>query len=130
MKYKRYKKVKKVILAGASSGIVAGMLIMGVGNTALAAETADSAAPAYTQSSSYTGMHMMRRWNSVNRVNSLAVQLGLDPQFVKDELKSGKTIKQVLQEQGVALDELQKAYSTTKSQNKTDWKNFKNKNFF
>ena len=130
MKDKRYKKVQKAIIAGASSGIVAGMIIMGVSSTAWAAETSDYSAPTYSQNTSFTGMHMMHRWNSGSKLNSLALQLGLDPQVVKDELKSGKNMKQILQEKGFALDELQKAYTNKISHNKRDWKSAKNKNFF
>lgn len=101
MKDKRYKRMKKAIIAGASSGILAGMILMG-SNTAMA-ETSDLAIPAYTQSTSGRGMHLTHRWNSSGKAVSLASGFGLDKDMVKSELKSGKTMKQILQENGIVL---------------------------
>ena len=100
MKDKRYKRVKKVIIAGASSGIMAGMLLMGVSNVALA-ETADISTPGYSQSTNDTGMHMMRRWNTPKGQTAIAGGLGLSRAQIRQELKSGKTMKQIMQEHGI-----------------------------
>jgi hypothetical protein len=102
MKDKRYKRMKKAILAGASSGIVAGMILMGSGNTAYA-ETSELSVPAYTQSSAPNGMHMMHKWNSVGKAGAIAGGFGLDKDVVRAELKSGKTMKQILQENGIVI---------------------------
>ncbi len=107
MKDKRYKRVKKAIIAGASSGIVAGMILMGSGNTAFA-ETSDLSIPAYTQNASANGMHFTHKWNSVGRAGVIASGLGLDKEQVKQELKSGKTMKQILQEHGIVLNNVDK----------------------
>ncbi len=122
MKNKRYKRVKKAILAGASSGIVAGMLIMSAGNTALA-ETYSDKAPAYTQSTADSGMHMMRRWNTQSRAGAIALQLGLDPELVQSELKQGKTMKQILQENGLSPNDVHRIFENRKSMHKRMWKN-------
>ncbi|TSC70447.1 MAG: hypothetical protein CEO12_381 [Parcubacteria group bacterium Gr01-1014_46] len=45
---KRYKKIKNTIIAGASSGIVAGMFLVG-GINAVYAETVNTTIPVYTQ---------------------------------------------------------------------------------
>ncbi|MEQ1561255.1 MAG: hypothetical protein ABL899_00870 [Nitrospira sp.] len=127
MKNKKYKKLKRAIFAGASSSIVAGMLL--VGSSTVFAETSDfaeSSVPAYTQSTTDSGMHLMRRWNSTAKINSLANSLGLDPDEVKQELKSGKPLKQILQENGIVPNQLQKAFEGKKKTNNRHWKN-KNK---
>lgn len=111
-KYEKYKNIRKNIIAGASGGIMAGMLI--VGSSTAYAETADLSVPAYTQDAASTGMHLMHRWNSPTKVNSLAVGLGLDPEKVKEELKSGKTLKQILQENGIVPAQIQKAITTNR----------------
>ena len=107
MKDKRYKRVKKAIIAGASSGIMAGMILMGTSNVAFA-ETADLNVPGYTQSTSDTGMHMMRRWSSPKKMNTLAGTLGLTREEIRQELNSGKTMKQIMQEHGIDTTQLQK----------------------
>ena len=112
--------MKKVLFAGASSGIVASMLLTG-SSTVFADTVADYSVPAYTQNTSPKGMHMMHRWNGASKATSLANQLGLDPSLVKDELKSGKKLKQILQENGIVPEQLQKALTSKKS-SKT-WKN-------
>lgn len=113
-------RMKKALLAGASSGIVAGMFLVG-SSTVFADTTTDYSVPAYTQNTSPSGMHMMRRWNGVSKVSGLANQLGLDPNVVRQELKSGKTVKQILQENGIVPGQIQKALISKKS-NKT-WRN-------
>lgn len=133
MKYKPYnppksrlwqskEKVKKALFAGASSSIVAGMLLVG-SNTVFADTAADYSVPAYTQNTTPNGMHMMHRWNGASKVSGLASQLGLDPNTVRQELKSGKTVKQILQENGIVPGQLQKALTSRKAI-KT-WKNQK-----
>ncbi len=124
MKDKRYKRFKKVLFAGASSSIVAGMLL--VGSSTVFAETSDvseSSVPSYTQSTNSSGMHLMRRWNSKSKAANLANSLGLDPEVVKKELKSGKTMKQILQDNGIVPDHLQKAFDGKKKVGNKNWKN-------
>lgn len=109
-KYEKYKRMKKAIMAGASSGIVAGMILMGTGNVAIA-ETIDQSATAYTQNASDTGMHMMRRWNTPKGQTAVAGGLGLTRDQIKTELKSGKTMKQIMQEYGIDTTALKHASS-------------------
>ena len=121
-KYKNeYKRLKKVIWAGASSGVVTGMIIMGVASPAIA-EAVESPVPSYTQNTRVSPMHMMRRWNSHSKALSLATNLGLNPLDVQNVLKSGKNLKQILQENGIEPAELHKAFTNKKSQNKRMWK--------
>ena len=117
----KYKRMKKVLIASAGTSIMAGMLLMGVGHTALA-ETLDYSAPAYTQNSTTTGMHMMRRWNSGRKVSGLAKHLGLDSSLVTAELKSGKTVKQILQEHGIVPGQLGKAFESRTQHKGKNWK--------
>lgn len=126
MKHNKYKKLKKVIWSGASSGVVTGLIIMGVASPAIA-ETAENSIPTYTQNTEVSPMHMMRRWNSPSKAISLATSLGLDPVEVSSELKSGKNLKQILQENGIVPAELQKAFHNKKSHNKRMWKGVSNK---
>lgn len=109
MKEKRYKRMKKAIMAGASSGIVAGLILMGPANT-VRAETLEVATSTYSQNASTTGMHLMHRWNKPGGSNYLATTLGLNKDEVKAELKSGKTMKQILQDHGITPEEIQKAF--------------------
>ncbi|KND47679.1 MAG: hypothetical protein AB201_01955 [Parcubacteria bacterium C7867-006] len=109
MKDKRYKRMTKAIIAGASSGIVAGMILMGTSNVALA-ETADLSLPGYYQNAGDTGMHMMRKWNTPKGVNALAGGLGLTREEIRQELKSGKTMKQIMQEHGIDTTNLHKGF--------------------
>jgi hypothetical protein len=109
---KRYKKMKSTLLSGASTGIVAGMLLVGTANTAFA-ET-DYKVPAYSQNATVSGMHMMHRWNSKTKINSLASHLGLDQSEIQSELKAGKTLKQILQEHGIVPGQLGAAYGSGK----------------
>ena len=106
--------MKKTIMAGASTGIVAGMILMGTAGSALA-DTSDHSIPsyAYAKETRATGMHMMHRWNSNTKAGTLAGHLGLDPNLIKQELKSGKTLKQVLQENGIVPGQLQKAFESS-----------------
>ncbi len=100
--------MKKRILLGASSGILAGMMWMGSGTAY--AETQDYASPTEITSNP-KGMHLMHSWNSSPKVGKLAASLGLDTATVKEELKSGKTLKQILQDNGIVPDQLQKAFT-------------------
>ena len=104
--------MKKTLIAGASTGIVAGMILMGGAKTTFA-ETTDTSTPSYTQQENTKGMHMMHRWNSSTKASSLAAHLGLDPALVKQELKSGKKLKQILQENGIVPGQLQKAFENS-----------------
>ena len=113
--------MKKTLLTGASTGIVAGMLIMGTANTALA-ENSEYLMPAYTQDSPATGMHIMHRWNSSAKINSLAASLGIDKIQINEELKSRKSLKQILQDNGIVPFQLQKAFENKRKNNKS-WKN-------
>lgn len=117
-KKNRYKRIKDKFIASAGGGLVAGMIFMGTANSALAETVSFSNYP----KSSVTGMHVMRRWNSKPRINTLINTLGLDESFVKDELKSGKSIKQILVENGISTDSLDKAFNG-KSRHKS-WKKY------
>lgn len=113
----RYKKIKDRFIASAGGGLVAGVLFIGGANVALA-DTVN--VPSYTKVSTTNGMHMMRRWNSRSKINSLATALGLDPEIINDGLNSGKNLKQILYEYGVDTVSLDKAFSAA-SRHKT-WK--------
>lgn len=116
----RYRRIKARFIASAGGGLVAGMIFMGSANTVLA-ETFN--VPSYTKVSTTKGMHAMRRWNSRSRINSLANTLGLDPSEINQELNSGKSLKQILADHGVATSSLDKAF-TSESRHKT-WKKYK-----
>jgi len=103
------------LIAGASTGILAGMIFM-AGNTVFA-ETNDLSSPSNT-STAPSGMHFMHRFNSETRAGSLATTLGLDKAQIKQELKSGKTMKQILQEHGIVPDQLHKAFTRKNSSKK------------
>lgn len=113
-KQSKYGKVKKTLIAGASTGIVATMLLLG-GNVALA-ETVDQAQQTSVSKTSQ-GMHMMHRWNSNTKASTLASQLGINKDVIKQELQSGKTLKQVLQEHGIVPGQLQKAFGSKNKKN-------------
>ncbi len=118
----KYKRMKKALWAGASSGIVAGMILMGSGNTALA-ETSDLSIPSYTEATGASGVHMMRRLGGGGKkAGALAGTLGLDKEEVKKELFSGKTMKQILQEHGIVPGELEKAFEGRKNYNQKGWR--------
>ena len=120
-KYNRYKNVRKKLLAGASTGILAGMILMG-GTKSVFAEVSELSIPAYTEGANVNGMHMMHKWNSNTKASSLAIHLGLDPAVVKEELKSGKTLKQILQENGIVPGQLQKAFENSpKKRHNKNW---------
>ncbi len=96
---------------------MAGMIFIGSANTVLA-EGADLNIPSYSESVP-SGMHVMHKWNSKSRISALASNLGLDQSYIDEELKSGKTVKQILQESGVDTTKLNKAFN--KKGNKS-WK--------
>ncbi len=102
MKYKKYRKVKDALIASAGSGMVAGMLFIG-GNTALA-ESRELQTPSYSRTVS--GMHLMHKWSSPGNASSLGGYLGLTKEEIKQELKSGKTMKQIMQEHGLTPNDL------------------------
>jgi hypothetical protein len=116
----RYKRIKDRFIASAGGGLVAGMIFIGSANTVLA-ETINT--PSYSRVSTTTGMHVMRRWNSRQRINTLVNTLGLDQATIDEEIKSGKTIKQILVENGVDTSSLDKAFNG-KSRHKT-WKKYR-----
>ncbi len=101
------KKIKKRFLAGASSSILASMLLFSSGH--VYADTIEAPIPAYT-SRQESGMHMMHRFNSVTKINSLALQLGLNPEDVRAELSRGKSVKELLLDKGITGTELEKAF--------------------
>lgn len=103
-----YKKIKNRLIPLAGGSIMAGIMLLG-GSTVFA-DTIDSQVPAYTQKIIPAGMHMMRRWNSSVKVGTLANALGLDSNQIKQELKSGKSLKQILLENGITPEELQIAF--------------------
>ncbi len=109
----------KKLIAGAGTGLMAGMLLMGTANTAFA-ET-DYQAP-YSQQTNATGMHIMHRWNSGTKAASLATSLGLDPVQVKQEMASGKSLKQILADNGIVPGQIQRAFEKTrKIRNNRKW---------
>ncbi len=107
--------MKKAILASASSGIVAGMLL--VGSSTVFADTTDHSSQNYEQKS-YIGVHTMRRWNAPSKINALASNLGLDEDEVNESLKSGKTLKQILQDNGIVPDQIHKAFKNHRKNNR------------
>lgn len=107
--YNAYKKMKRAIAAGAGGGMMAGMLIIGAGSAY--AETTGYVRGAHKNTSS---MHLMRRWNSESKINSLAVRLGLNKDKVKNGLRSGKGLKQILIENGIAPGEINRAFKKNK----------------
>ncbi len=96
---KRYKKIKKALISGASSAIAAGVIFMGSGSVALA----ESRGIAFRDNLSPTGMQMMHEWNS----SSIADALGLNKDEIKKQLRSGKTMKQILQEHDIVPSDVQ-----------------------
>jgi hypothetical protein len=101
-KYNKLRGVKKAIVASASGGIMAGMLLMGAGDV--------YAKPSYSREFQSgvdsKGMHMLRNWNSLSKINSLANSLGLDKSKIKGDLKSGMGLKQILLSNGMVPDEI------------------------
>lgn len=103
-----YKKLKNRLIPLAGGSIMAGMMLLG-GSTVFA-DTIDQV-PAYSQKTVPSGMHMMRRWNSTVKVEALAKSLGLNSSDIKQELKSGKSLKQIILENGITPYELQSAFN-------------------
>jgi len=116
-KIKQYGKLGKKMLVGASTGVIAGMFLMGVSTPYVsdAADFSDYSTSSYSQNTGLSGMHMMRQWNSKSKINSLVSSLGLDKNKVQEELKSGKTLKQILQENGIETYGLQKVSRNNKA---------------
>jgi len=113
MKYKgnrRFKKMSEKMWYGASKGLLAGIMIFGA-NTTFAQVGADYTPLYEYDSGKVSGMHIMHRFNSLPKINALANQLGIDSNAIKEGLKSGKTLKQILQEYGITMDEIHRAYS-------------------
>ncbi len=117
MSKKKLRRLGKKLLVGASSSIVAGLLIAGTATNVFADTTEHVPNTAYEQSAGEMGMHMMHRWNSDTKARGLAMQLGLDKEKIKQEIKSGKTMKQILQEHGIVPGQLQKALESGKKHN-------------
>ncbi len=111
---KKYRKLKKAIISGASSAIATGIILMGSSNVALA-ETLDSH---YSERSAPTGMQMMHHWNS----NGIAGTLGLNKDEIKQELRSGKTMKQILQQNNIVPSEVSQEFAPKRGMKK-GWKN-------
>ncbi len=118
-KINRYKQIKDRVIAGAGGGLVAGMIFMGSANTVLADTISYRNQP---KQSASTGMHVMRRWNSRSKIDGLVNMLGLDQNIVQDELKSGKSIKQILLDNGLDTGSLDQALNG-KSRHKS-WKKY------
>jgi hypothetical protein len=101
-KIKKFRKFRDSLWYKAGGTLVAGMMFMSA-NTAFAQANDITQSPrVYAQATST--MHkasMMRRWNSGRKVSVVAQKFGLDPEKVKAELKSGKTMKQILIEHGI-----------------------------
>jgi hypothetical protein len=124
----KYKKFKKAIWASASTGVVTGLILMGTTNTALA-ETFDGPSNTFTQEIKLSSpMHAMRHWNSPKKAGLVASSFGLDPALVASELKDGKGMKQILQENGISTESLGGSLVGKKSYNKRMWKQGLNKN--
>ncbi len=127
MKNNKYKKIKKVIWAGASTGVMTSLILMGPSNAALA-ETIDNPTPTFSQEIKVSSpMHTMRHWDSPKKVGVLSTTFGLDPTEVTMELRSGKGMKQILQENGIPTEELGKTFVGRKSMGKRMWKHNLNK---
>ncbi len=105
---KKYSKMKKKIWETARGGILTSMILVGstIGGSAAYAQSLPDSAASSVSSRTPSGMHVMHRYNSPAKINSLLTQLGLNSQAIKDELKNGKPLKQVLIENGIAIDEL------------------------
>jgi len=100
------KKIKNKFMAGARGGILTSMMLVGAASASASAQTvADYASPVQT-SRNTSGMHMMHRYNSKTKVSALVRGLGLSKETVRGELATGKTIKQILQEHGITMDQL------------------------
>ena len=111
--------MKRAIAASAGGGIMAGMLIIGSGNAR--AEVMNSSV--INRNATISGMNHMHRWNSQAKINSLVNSLGLDSDKIKNELKEGKNLKQILQDNGIVPEHLEKAFNTgKKSQSKRHFK--------
>jgi hypothetical protein len=104
-RYRRLKKMKRRILAGAGSGLVAGLILMSSTNTVLA-DTSDIHVAAYTQNIVPRGMHLLHRWNSPKKLNSLARKLGINDENLRNEIRSGKSVKQIFSERGIDLAQM------------------------
>ncbi len=121
-KYKiEYKRLKKVLFASASGGVVTGMIVLGVASPA-SAQTVGSGTAVYTKNVGVSPMHMMRRWNSPSKAGSIADSFGLDRGKIVSELKSGKNMKQILQENGIDTTKLNVSVVNRKSHQKRMWK--------
>lgn len=118
-KLNKYKNIKNRFIAGAGGGLMAGMLFIGSANP-LYAETVSYSR--YPKQATTTGMHMMRRWNSKSKTLGLVNTLGLDPELVQSELKSGKPLKQILLDNGLDTSALDQALNS-KSRHKS-WKKY------
>jgi hypothetical protein len=115
-KNRKFKRIKQRLWAGASGGLLAGMMLMSANTAYAVGVSQDNTTSQYEQVSVKTNkrMHMMRRWNSVPKVSALANQLGLDGEEVRQDLRSGKTIKQILQDHEIDVDEVQRAFEVRK----------------
>ena len=96
--------MKKIIWDSARGSILTGMIVMGAG-TAFAQTPSDYVPPVQT-SRNASGMHTMHRFKSQAKIQAVVSGLGLSRSTIKEELKSGKTIKQILQEHGITMDQL------------------------
>lgn len=98
------KKIKNTFIAGARGGILTSMMLMGAASAS--AQTVTNYTSPVQSSRNTSGMHMMHRYNSKTKVSALVRGLGLSKESVRSELASGKTIKQILQEHGITMDQL------------------------
>ncbi|MFZ2522261.1 MAG: hypothetical protein WAX44_00235 [Minisyncoccia bacterium] len=109
-KYSKYLRMRKAVIASASGSLMAGMLLVGAGN--VYAESLD--ALSLVNKTELSGMHLMHKWDSVTRVSSIASRIGLDPEVLRKEIRSGKTMKQILQENGITPKDLGVALGSNK----------------
>ncbi|MCC2631279.1 MAG: hypothetical protein K0S38_1088 [Candidatus Paceibacter sp.] len=90
------RKKKKILATGT---VVTTLLLAG------ASVTFAQSAPAPTHSKS-----SFRAPHARPLLDDIAVDLGLDPEIIREELKTGKTPKEVLEEQGVSPSQIQKLF--------------------
>jgi len=93
---------KKIIATG---GIVTTLLIAGASTTF--AHTATMSPHRFATS---TSAHIKNRVVPSPKLEEIALKLGLSVDDVKEELRSGKTPKQILEEQGVSQSEIKKIF--------------------
>ena len=98
-------KIQKKLISSARRGILASMIFVYAG-TAFAQTTSKEYSRPIEISRNASGMHLMHRFNSHTKVKALASGLGLKQNTIKKKLRSGKNIKQIMQDYGITMDQL------------------------